>query len=201
MRYCAEQSGLVLVLSLETGAISLLPEKIDQLLRTGQLGPMIVPPDVRDVQRMCVFDPINDINHEQIFIERWQELSPGSGSHLCVPVGLQVKPLERPYTTPRGTWGLVNYMVHGDATKSAGPVGWLLQAHSWDVMDACSHSLEAGLIMLNGATSALKRWHDDPQYIRDWQLASNLHLMRAEEVADLTKNPRLFHIRNSWREG
>lgn len=177
-----------MIRSYDTGAVVLLPEKIERLATTGQLGPMLVAPHHRQAQWLVVFDPINNINNAQIYVDGWQELRPNSGSYLCMPVGLRVEPLIPPIRVFPGMWGMLNEQVMGNPLESCTPVNWVVHSQPWRRMEN-NMDPDLGASLMNSAVEYISWEQDDAQFRKDTRLAQNLHLLSPTDLVDVMGYP------------
>ena len=182
----------------DTGAATLLPDKIDAFIRTGNLGPMLIPPHLRDMQRMTIFDPINNICTEEFIVDGWEELRPGSGSHICVPKGIRSQPLRPVIHTPPHIWSYLNKQITGSPVESCTPVNYCVHAYSWRDMEHMISNPDSERRILNHAVDYIKWEHDDPDHRKDRELIQNLHLMTADQLADYVSGRKTFCITRPW---
>lgn len=180
----------------DTGDICLLPDKIQQLRDTGQLGVMIVPPHQRDTQLLTVFDPINNINTEAIKIDRWEPVR--EGSYLCKPIGLEMQMID-PIPTPPELWGYLNTMLLGNPIKNCAAVNWLVHAHPWQDLQDIKHCEDARARTLERAIEHISWELDDPQFRSDRAFCENLHLMDdATKLNYIGGGVKTFSVRAPW---
>ena len=182
----------------DTGAIVLLPDKIRELRERGQLGLMIVPPHHRDGQLLTVFDPVNNINHEAIRVERWEPVR--EDSHLCKPVGLSLQLID-PIETPPEIWSYLNQKVMGSPVQNCTPVNWVVHAHPWQDLQDIRHCEGAMARTMERAVEYIRWEHDDPQFRSDRAFCENLHLMDdATKINYIGGGVKTFSVTVPWKQ-
>lgn len=182
----------------DTGAIVLLPDKIQGLRETGQLGLMIMPPHLRDAQLLTIFDPINNINTEAIHVERWEPVR--EDSHLCKPVGLELRVID-PIDVPERLWADCNHGVMGSPElNSCQGLNFAAHTHDWQSMQNCNDDPAAYHRLLLQAIEQLGWEQDDPQYRSDAAFCQNLHVMDdATKLNYIGGGVKTFSVRCPWK--
>ena len=182
----------------ETGAIILLPDKIQTLRDTNQLGPVLVPKYMRDSLSLLIFDPINDVNRELVSVDRWDPVHPDS--HICIPKGLELSVID-PIDVPERLWHDCNVGVMGSPElNSCQGLNFAAHSHQWWVMEDCSHDPDAYRLLLADALEQLSWEQDDPQYVSDAAFLQNMHLLDSTTQMDyMGGGVKTFAVRVPWK--
>ena len=181
----------------DTGAIVLLPDKVQELRESGQLGLMIVPPHQRDSHLLTVFDPINNINHEAIKVDRWEPVR--EGSYLCKPVGLSLQLIDEIQTPPE-IWSYLNQKVMGNPLQSCTPVNWLVHSQPWQDLVEIKTNPDAMARTMERALDYIRWEQDDPQFRSDAAFCQNLHLMDGATAMNyIGGGVKTFSVRCPWK--
>jgi hypothetical protein len=178
--------------------ITLLPDKVDKLRDTGQLGLMIVPPHVRHTQLLTVFDPINNINHEAIKVDRWEPVR--EGSYLCKPMGLEVVVIDA-IETPPEIWGHLNEAITGSPLENCTPVNWIVHGQPWEDLVNIKNNADAMSRTMERAVDYIGWEQDDPQFRSDAAFCQNLHLMdSATQLQYVGGGVKHFSVVCPWKQ-
>ena len=181
----------------DTGVITLLPDKIQTLRDSGQLGLMLVPPHMRETQLLTIFDPVNNINFEAIHIERWEQVR--EGSHLCKPVGLELSMIDA-IETPPEIWGLLNAAIMGSPVESCTPVNWIVHGQPWQDLVDIKTNPDAMARCMERAVEYIGWERDDPQFMSDAAFVQNLHLMTAaDQINYVGGGVKTFSVTCPWK--
>lgn len=157
---------------------------------------MIVPPHQRDTQLLTVFNPVHNINHEAIKVDHWEPIRPGS--HLCRPVGLELRLIDTIKTPPQ-IWGDLNKRIMDDPLKNCALPDWIVHGHTWDDL----HQLDDPDVfqrVMNQAEDYLRWALDDVTFRSDAAFCQNLHVIDdATKLNYLGGGVKTFTVKVPWK--
>jgi hypothetical protein len=181
----------------DTGAITLLPDKIERLRETMVLGPMLVPKHMRDTQLLTIFDPINNINHEAVRVEHWEPIR--EGSCICMPVDLTLCMIDA-IETPPEIWAYLNQAITGSPVESCTPVNWVVHGQPYEDLVNIKNDEGAMKRTMERAVEYIGWERDDAQFRSDAAFLQNLHLQTHEDQANyLTGAVKVFSVTCPWK--
>lgn len=185
---------------LDTGAITLLPDKLAHFRDTGQLGLMIVPPHLRDAQNLTVFDPINNTLDFGFSVQGWEQIRPDS--YLCRPVGIETFVVDH-IDMPPHIWGWLNTKLMGSPVKNCAAVNFCIHNHPWDDMKNITADTTGGAMTRTIYERAHDyiRWElDDVQYQQDRRFCEWMHVMDdATKLGYISGGVKNILVRCPWK--